>query len=141
MGRRKKDAPVEDIFYADFDGELLELVPEEEEEEDLIKPGWRYASEEYRPAKLSPELRLRLAILGDAILCLQRDPMECNKEARMDREHAQQWFEGEIESAHTCSFVDICDSLGLDPSAARDACYKIAESGTFDIRELVFWLR
>jgi hypothetical protein len=147
--RRKEETSVDDLF-----DESLEEIPEEEElqtEEDLllVEGDWSYSGEEPRLPKLSPELRLRLAILGDAILCLQKKPhtgsyvrlTKKQREESMDFDHADQWFKGEIESAPTCSFEDVCEVLGLDPSATRKACYRIAGSGQFDIRELVFWLR
>lgn len=140
MGRRKSnDKSVDDIYLEEED-----LIPAEEEgDEDLhiSESNWRYSGEENRLPKLTPELRLRLAILGDAIMCLQKDSDKCNREALMDYEDAQKWFDGEIDSEPTCSFDEICGLLGLDTSAARVACLKIAKSGTFDIRELVFWLR
>lgn len=144
MGRRKSNQnSVEDIFFDEgiVEEDLAPIEEEDGEDRDISDINWVYTGEENKLPNLSPELRLRLAILGDAIMCLQRDPEDCNREAKMDHEHAKQWFEGEIESEPTCSFEEICDLLGLDPSAAKAACLKIAESGNFDIRELVFWLR
>lgn len=143
MGRRKSHDKIEDVYLDEEEivEEDVAVVEEDSEDRDILDVNWRYTGEENKLPRLSPELRLRLALLGDAIMCLQRDPEECNREAKMDYEHAQQWFDGEIESEPTCSFEEVCDLLGLDPSATRKACLKIAESGDFDIRELVFWLR
>ena len=146
MGRKKSKSKLSKSIFLETDSiEEEEVIPldyeEEDEDEKIEEINWRYVGGENKIPQLTPELRLRLALLGDAIMCIQKDPTDCNREAQMDHDHSYKWFNGEIESAPTCSFEEVCDLLGLDPSAARVACLKIAASGKFDIRELVFWLR
>ena len=97
-------------------------------------------------SRFTPEVRLRIAALGDAIWCLQRNP----RKSRRSNEHtgitankvaAKSWINGECQSEPTFSFIEVCEIIGLDPDATREAIYAMLKRRKFDIRELVFWLK
>jgi hypothetical protein len=98
-------------------------------------------------SRFTPEVRLRIAALGDAIWCLQRTPRNRNKKgaesggATANKLAAQAWINGDCVSEPTFSFKEVCEIIGLDPQATRKAIYTMVKTRKFDIRELVFWLK
>jgi hypothetical protein len=66
----------------------------------------------------SPERRLLIAILEDAITCFEKNhPADSRHANRMFRE-AQEWIMSEQYDG-PFSFENICSVLGLDPDAVR----------------------
>lgn len=65
----------------------------------------------------SPAVRLLAAILDDACFCLHPAAF-VSPDTRAD---AIAWVRGEVRSAAHCSFAEVCDVLGLDVQAVRDA--------------------
>ena len=63
----------------------------------------------------SPEQRLCLAILEDALRCLQRHPPT----DRIDREREEAWAWFASDAAYPFSFVDVCFWLELNPTRLR----------------------
>lgn len=101
--------------------------------------------------KYSPAERLRIAVLGDAMWCLQRrtNPSyatSANFAIKRDRKEAKAWFLGEIDSPTSFSFADVCDLIFADlqhitQDDVREAVFKAVRTRRFDIRELIFWLQ
>lgn len=106
---------------------------------------WYVAESPTGITSFTPELRLRVAVLGDALWCLQQSGKSKNGKrdhnACTDKEAARQWLMGEVKSMPSFSFQAICDSLGLDVGATRKAILKMLKTRRFDVRELIFWLR
>ena len=98
-------------------------------------------------SRFTPEVRLRIAALGDAIWCLQRTPRKRKNKgsdsggASANRTSAQAWINGDCVSEPTFSFKEVCEIIGLDPQATRKAVFALVKKRKFDIRELVFWLK
>ncbi|MBM4244498.1 MAG: hypothetical protein FJ148_11880 [Deltaproteobacteria bacterium] len=63
----------------------------------------------------TPAIRLLAAILEDACFCLHPAALV----SRDTREETVAWVRGEVESAALCSFLEVCEILGLDPEAVR----------------------
>ncbi|MGA0383367.1 MAG: hypothetical protein ACO3L1_00025 [Flavobacteriaceae bacterium] len=95
-------------------------------------------------SRFTPEVRLRIATLGDAIWCLQRKPRRQRGEnvgIKANKIAARAWIKGECVSEPTFSFVEVCEIIGLEPDTTRKAIFKMVKKRRFDIRELVFWLK
>jgi hypothetical protein len=68
--------------------------------------------------KQAPEQRLMIAVLRDAVDCIEKHRRAADRQChRRFREEAK-WFLSE-DTAWPFSFECICDALGLDPSAVR----------------------
>lgn len=67
------------------------------------------------PEALLRELRLRAAVLIDAIRCLE--PSADAYQRKLTR-HARRWFLN-TDGSQPFSFVGVCDALGLDPGRIR----------------------
>jgi hypothetical protein len=73
----------------------------------------------FRPsAALPPEKRLMLAVLEAALLDLQRSAGASTPRARRLADEVDAWFRADDEG-WPCSFVNVCQALGLDVSAVR----------------------
>jgi hypothetical protein len=73
----------------------------------------------FRPsAALPPEKRLMLAVLEGALLDLQRSVGARTPRARRLADEVDAWFAADDES-WLCSFLNVCQALGLDVSAVR----------------------
>ena len=73
----------------------------------------------FRPsAALPPEKRLMLAVLEGALLDLQRSAGPSTPRARRLADEVDAWFAADDES-WPCSFLNVCQALGLDVSAVR----------------------
>lgn len=67
----------------------------------------------------SGERRLRLAVLADAVACLQRNASAKSRRRRRLFLEAETWImESDYGSAF--SFESVCEALGLDPEYLRD---------------------
>jgi hypothetical protein len=103
----------------------------------------------------SPEERLRIAMLGDAIYCLQKKTSKANTPSinrmiRREREAAKSWLDGGLEAGErwlpSCSFSDVFNIVlghreSLTENDFRQAIYRLLKERRFDIRELIFWLQ
>jgi hypothetical protein len=70
----------------------------------------------FRKIPLEPEIKLMLAVLEDAIMCVQKYARN-GKKRRLFRE-AEEWLLEEADD-WLFSFENICSVLGLDPSYLR----------------------
>src|SRR3989442_8376217 len=74
----------------------------------------------FRPsAALPPEKRLMLAVLEGALLDLQRSAGVRTARARRLADEVDAWFAADDEG-WPCSFLNVCQALGLDVSAVRE---------------------
>jgi hypothetical protein len=69
-------------------------------------------------ASLQPEKRLMLAVLEDAVGTFQKYADAPGRRAHRLFTEAEEWFDSE-ETAWPYSFVNICQSLGLEPVYVR----------------------
>src|SRR5438132_6269674 len=73
----------------------------------------------FRPsAALPPEKRLMLAVLEGALLDLQRSAGVRTARARRLADEVDAWFAAD-DDGWPCSFLNVCQALGLDVSAVR----------------------
>jgi len=73
----------------------------------------------FRPsAALPPEKRLMLAVLEAALLDMQRSAGARTPRARRRADEVDAWFAADDEG-WPCSFLNVCQALGLDVSAVR----------------------
>jgi len=73
----------------------------------------------FRPsAALTPEKRLMLSVLEGALLDLKRSAGARTPRARRLADEVDAWFAADDEG-WPCSFLNVCQALGLDPSAVR----------------------
>jgi len=73
----------------------------------------------FRPsAALPPEKRLMLAVLEAALLDLQRSAGARTPRGRRLADEVDAWFAAN-DDGWPCSFLRICDALGLDAAAVR----------------------
>jgi len=84
------------------------LVPEAMLPEQFFRPS----------AALPPEKRLMLAVLEGALLDLQRSAGARTPRARRLADEVDAWFAADDEG-WPCSFLNVCQALGLDVSAVR----------------------
>jgi hypothetical protein len=68
----------------------------------------------------SPERRLLLAVLLDAIVCVQRIPSTPPGRLRRELEDSKRWVRSE-NRAWPYSFVNVCEALGLAHEPIRRA--------------------
>jgi len=81
---------------------------------------------------LSPELKLRAAVLEEAFNCLNmkvsisgaQSPDAAERRRRCAQHDAAYWFQSE-DRRWPFSFVNICEALGLDPSCVRNQIGKV----------------
>jgi hypothetical protein len=79
------------------------------------------ASQHFGPRrKQAPEQRLMIAVLQDAVDCLEKYRSAADSCARRLFHDANQWFLAE-ESKWPYSFESICGVLDLDPTAVRQS--------------------
>jgi len=82
------------------------------------------AQDPHFPEPLLRELRLRAAVLVDAIRCLE--PSTDAYQRKLTR-HARRWFLN-TEANQPFSFVGVCDALGLEPGRIRRALRHLLRS-------------
>ncbi len=98
--------PMIDSAFGSLDG--LGVVPEAILPEQFFRPS----------VALSPEKRLMLAVLEGALLDLQRSTGARTPRARRLADEVDAWFAADDEG-WPCSFLNVCQALGLDASAVR----------------------
>ena len=69
--------------------------------------------------RLSSEQRLMLALLADAINVYQQGVMSRSTRKRLLYIDAERWITADGANRHAFSFANVCESLGIDPSALR----------------------
>jgi len=78
----------------------------------------------WRPTDSSPERALMLAILEDAIGCLQKFAHATSVRPRRLAREAEQWIRRR-DRTWPCSFDRVCDALDLDAERMRDALLRM----------------
>jgi len=76
--------------------------------------------------RYTPEKRLMLAVLSDALHCLERPLFENDHQARLRFEETRRWFLAD-DWARSFSFSHICEVLDLDPRAVRESLPSLRE--------------
>jgi hypothetical protein len=66
-----------------------------------------------------PELRLMGAILEDAVATLMTDVRRCSSRQRRDFADALNWIHGRTDQRSVFSFINICETLAIDPDYLR----------------------
>jgi hypothetical protein len=66
-----------------------------------------------------PELRLMGAILEDAVATLMTDVRRCTSRQRRDFTDAMNWIQGRTDQRSIFSFINICETLAIDPDYLR----------------------
>lgn len=67
----------------------------------------------------SAELRLMAAVLEDAVATLLTDLRRCSSRQRRDYAEALKWINRRDDGDSAFSFINICESLALDPDYLR----------------------
>jgi hypothetical protein len=85
----------------------------------ILQPNVILPSQDVRARKpLTPEQRLMIAVLRDAINCLEKYRFATNYRGRRLFGEVTQWL-GARDGAWPYSFESICEVLGLDANAVR----------------------
>lgn len=66
-----------------------------------------------------PELRLMGAVLEDAVAALMTDLRRCTGRQRRDFADALNWIQGRTDPRSVFSFINICETLAIDPDYLR----------------------
>jgi hypothetical protein len=82
-----------------------------------------------------PERRLMLAVLLDAVVCVQRRGATPAGPLRSERQEAERWIRSNDQS-WPCSFVNVCEALGLAHEPLRRALLR-ATAGVVEKRQIV----
>jgi hypothetical protein len=101
-------------MYDDFLARILEP--------DIFLPSQFYGSGGLS-RKLEGEKRLMIAVLKDAVECLEKYRGSHNSAARSNYENAIEWVM-DNSTDWLFSFTNICDLLGFDPQYLRDVLLK-----------------
>jgi hypothetical protein len=101
-------------MYDDFLARILEP--------DIFLPSQFYGSGGLS-RKLEGEKRLMIAILKDAVECLEKYRCARNSAGRSHYENAIEWVK-ETDTEWLFSFTNICDLLGFDPDYMREVLLK-----------------
>jgi hypothetical protein len=95
----------------------------------IILPSQFYDSRSAAADSIAPIKRLMLAVLQDALECLRgRGTGVRNANARRSALEAAAWIE-DANDHDLFSFVSVCDALGVESSAAREAIRAWLASG------------
>jgi hypothetical protein len=87
-------------------------------EPDELAPAQFYATTR-RTFHADPELRLMAACLEDAVATLTTDQRRCSRRQRREFNEAMRWIIDASDDDWVFSFVNVCESLGLDPAFLR----------------------
>ena len=119
-------------MYDDFLARILEP--------DIFLPSQFYGSGGLS-RKLEGEKRLMIAVLKDAVECLEKYRGSSNSVARSNYENAIEWVM-DNGTDWLFSFTNICDLLGFDPQYLRDVLLKREKINTSgrSARECFPWL-
>ena len=101
-------------MYDDFLARILEP--------DIFLPSQFYGSGGLS-RQLEGEKRLMIAILKDAVECLEKYRMARSSAARSHYENAIDWIK-DTDTEWLFSFTNICDLLGFDPDYIREVLLK-----------------
>ena len=101
-------------MYDDFLARILEP--------DIFLPSQFYGSGGLS-RQLEGEKRLMIAILKDAVECLEKYRSARNSAARSHYENAIDWIK-DTDTEWLFSFTNICDLLGFDPDYIREVLLK-----------------
>jgi len=101
-------------MYDDFLARILEP--------DIFLPSQFYGTGSLA-RQLEGEKRLMIAILKDAVECLDKYRGACNSSGRSHYQNALEWVRDE-STDWLFSFTNICDLLGFDPSYMREVLLK-----------------
>jgi hypothetical protein len=83
----------------------------------LVEAQYLAANRRSYPAQ--PEVRLMAAILEDAVATLTTDLRRCTSRQRRDFAEALNWINGRTDQRSVFSFINICETLALDPDYLR----------------------
>jgi hypothetical protein len=92
----------------------LRGVPRDILQENIILPAQHFAPRQ----KQAPEQRLMIAVLQDAINCVEKYRIATDRRGRRLFDEVKQWLLAE-ETNWPFSFECICEVLGLESSAVR----------------------
>jgi hypothetical protein len=98
-------------MYDDFLARILEP--------DIFLPSQFYGSGGLS-RKLEGEKRLMIAILKDAVECLDKYRDTRSGPGRINYENAIEWVEDTTDTDWLYSFTNICELLGFDPAYMRE---------------------
>jgi hypothetical protein len=101
-------------MYDDFLAKILEP--------DIFLPSQFYGSGGLS-RQLEGEKRLMIAVLKDAVECLDKYRGACSSSARCNYENAIEWIQ-DTGTDWLFSFTNICDLLGFDPEYLREVLLK-----------------
>jgi hypothetical protein len=101
-------------MYDDFLARILEP--------DIFLPSQFYGTAGLS-RKLEGEKRLMIAILKDAVECLEKFRTSSSSAGRSHYQNALEWIEDD-DTEWLFSFTNICDLLGFDPAYVRDVLLK-----------------
>ena len=87
--------------------------------------------------KLEGEKRLMIAILKDAVECLDKYRGARNSAGRSHYENALEWVQDK-GTDWLFSFTNICDLLGFDPDYLRSVLLKRENGSAKQVKERVF---
>jgi hypothetical protein len=96
-------------------------------------------SEQYRAtfrpnAHLEPEKELMMAVLQDAIVCLQKHSRSSDIKGKRLFSTTRNWIVSENED-WLFSFNNVCEALGLAPRFVRRAILRMEEEGPHPVEE------
>ena len=74
--------------------------------------------ETFRKSYLEPEQKLMLAVLDNAIACLQKYAFTRNRKGKVLFQEAEYWVQ-DTNSDWPFSFANVCETLGFDPDYLR----------------------
>ena len=117
-------------MYDDFLARILEP--------DIFLPAQFYGSGGLS-RKLEGEKRLMIAVLKDAVECLEKYRGSSNSAARSHYENAIEWVM-DNGTDWLFSFTNICDLLGFDPQYLRDVLLKRENKYVKPLSQRVFSL-
>ena len=79
----------------------------------------QYLAANRRSYHPQPELRLMGAILEDAVATLMTDLRRCTSRQRRDFAEALNWINSRTDERSVFSFINICETLAIDPNYLR----------------------
>jgi hypothetical protein len=79
----------------------------------------QYLAANRRSYHPQPELRLMGAVLEDAVATLMTDQRRCTSRQRRDFADALNWINGRSDQRSVFSFINICETLAIDPNYLR----------------------
>lgn len=86
----------------------------------------QYLAVNRRTYHAQPELRLMGAILEDAVATLMTDVRRCTSRQRRDFADALNWIHGRTDQGSVFSFINICETLAIDPNYLRQGLLRMS---------------